>query len=91
MQTSGAAAKKAAIGNPKYYQMMVKQGEDSPFYFDIESDNKLTFARHPWLSSEDGRAARTRVLSAYSVHNEKVGPGSEPRTASHLPRQVPHQ
>ena len=35
-------------------------------------DSKHTFPTHPWLSSEDGQAALKRVLSAYSVHNDKV-------------------
>ena len=35
-------------------------------------DSKHTFPTHPWLSSEDGQAALKRVLSAYSMHNDKV-------------------
>jgi hypothetical protein len=32
-----------------------------------------TFPGHPWIQSPDGQAALKRVLSAYSVHNDKVG------------------
>ncbi|KXZ54436.1 hypothetical protein GPECTOR_5g89 [Gonium pectorale] len=72
METSGANKKKAAHAD-SYYQIMVKAGEDSPYKKDIEMDTQHTFPEHPWLSSPDGRAALSRVLQAYSVHNDRVG------------------
>mmetsp|Transcript_23386 Transcript_23386/g.51328 ORF Transcript_23386/g.51328 Transcript_23386/m.51328 type:complete len:402 (-) Transcript_23386:579-1784(-) len=72
MQKSGAAKKKAALAN-NYYQIMVTAGEKSNCLEDIKQDAKHTFPSHPWLQSEDGQAALIRVLSAYSVHNDKVG------------------
>jgi hypothetical protein len=32
-----------------------------------------TFPNHPWLQGADGREALRRVLSAYSVHNTRIG------------------
>jgi TBC1 domain family member 2A len=36
-------------------------------------DIAATFPNHPWFQSADGKAAMKRVLSAYSVHNDKLG------------------
>lgn len=36
-------------------------------------DAPATFPTHPWIQSDDGKAALRRVLSAYSVHNDKLG------------------
>ncbi|GFR46810.1 hypothetical protein Agub_g8444 [Astrephomene gubernaculifera] len=72
METSGAKKKKAAHAD-SYYSIMVKAGEDSPYKKDIEMDSQHTFPEHPWLASEDGRVALTRVLQAYSMHNDRVG------------------
>ncbi|GLC41876.1 hypothetical protein PLESTF_000095400 [Pleodorina starrii] len=72
MECSGAKKKKAAHAD-SYYSIMVKAGEESPYRKDIEMDSQHTFPEHPWLSSPDGRTALTRVLQAYSVHNDRVG------------------
>lgn len=32
-----------------------------------------TFPNHSWMQSDDGKAAVKRVLSAYSMHNDKLG------------------
>jgi len=46
-------------------------------------DCKGVFPSHPWLNSADGQTALKRVLSAYSIHNDKVmirmAGGSAPR------------
>eukprot|EP00201_Polytomella_parva_P003812 CAMPEP_0175086916 /NCGR_PEP_ID=MMETSP0052_2-20121109/29530_1 /TAXON_ID=51329 ORGANISM="Polytomella parva, Strain SAG 63-3" /NCGR_SAMPLE_ID=MMETSP0052_2 /ASSEMBLY_ACC=CAM_ASM_000194 /LENGTH=425 /DNA_ID=CAMNT_0016359183 /DNA_START=290 /DNA_END=1567 /DNA_ORIENTATION=+ len=52
---------------------MVSASENSSYTEEIEQDVPRTFPEHPWLSHADGHAALTRVLKAYSVHNDKIG------------------
>ncbi|PNH09536.1 TBC1 domain family member 2A [Tetrabaena socialis] len=61
METSGAKKSKAAHAEG-YYNIMVTAGATSPYHKDIETDSQHISPEHPWLSSEDGRAALTRVL-----------------------------
>eukprot|EP00798_Chlamydomonas_sp_ICE-L_P007738 gene7738-914_t len=72
MTTSGASKKKAAAAG-NYYQIMVSAGIGSSCLANIEQDCQHTFPTHAWIQTEDGQAALTRVLSAYSMHNDKVG------------------
>lgn len=72
METSGAATVSTAAAK-NYYNNMVAAGQTSSFMKDIETDLKYMFPTHPWLQSDDGKAAVKRVLSAFSVHNDAVG------------------
>jgi hypothetical protein len=72
METSGAKAKKEAVAK-NYYAVLVSAADKSSSLKDIEADAKYTFPDHPYLSSPDGQAALIRVLSAYSMHDDKTG------------------
>jgi hypothetical protein len=39
----------------------------------LPQDIPHTFPNHPWLQSPVGQEALRRVLSAYSVHNTRIG------------------
>lgn len=72
MNSSSAGKKKQAMAS-NYYQIMVTAGATSKYLSEIEQDAPGTFPSHPWIQSDDGKAALKRVLTAYSVHNDKLG------------------
>ncbi|GFH10723.1 Rab-GAP TBC domain-containing protein, partial [Haematococcus lacustris] len=56
-----------------YYSIMAEAGKQSPFLENIKQDVSCTFPNHTGLQAPGTQAALTRVLAAYSVHNDKVG------------------